>query len=45
MEGKGILYWSDGGRAMGDYSNGNPIGKHAILTKNGDVKIINHGLK
>jgi hypothetical protein len=38
MEGKGIYYSNDGGRMMGDYLNGEPIGKHAVLTKNGEVK-------
>ena len=38
MEGKGIYYHNNGDRMMGDYSNGKPIGKHAILTRNGIVK-------
>ena len=41
-EGKGIFYWNDGDRDMGDYSNDQPIGKHARLTKSGEVKTINH---
>ena len=42
FEGKGIKYFSNGDRRMGDYYNGKPIGKHAKLTKNGDVKIENY---
>ena len=38
MEGKGILYFNNGDRMMGDYYNGKPIGKHVLLTKNGEVK-------
>ena len=42
MEGEGVLYWSDGGRAMGDYYNDKRIGKHEMLTRNGEVKINNY---
>ena len=41
-EGKGIYYWNNGNRAMGDYYNGEPIGKHVKLTKNGEVKTYNY---
>ena len=41
-EGKGIYYYNDGNRSMGDYLNDKPIGKHAKLTKNGEVKTINY---
>ena len=41
-EGKGIYYSNNGDRVMGDYHNGLPIGRHAKLTKNGDVKTINY---
>jgi len=37
QEGKGIYYYASGDRRMGDYHNGNPIGRHAILTKNGEI--------
>ena len=37
-EGKGIMYYNDGDRSMGDYYNDKPIGIHAYLTKNGEVK-------
>ena len=37
-EGKGIMYYSNGDREMGDYSNGNQIGKHVILTRDGNIK-------
>ena len=42
-EGKGIFYFSNGDRMMGDYHRDKPIGKHVILKKNGDVvpKIFN----
>ena len=30
---------------MGDYSNDEPIGKHAILTENGEVKLSNYEIK
>ena len=42
MEGKGIYYYNDGDRRMGDYSNNNPIGKHVTLTKNAEVKTTNY---
>ena len=42
MEGKGIYYYNNGDREMGDYYNGNPIGKHVMLTRNGEVKINNY---
>ena len=29
---------------MGDYDNDNPIGKHATLTRNGEVEIDNYQL-
>ena len=41
-EGKGIMYFHNGDRMMGDYYNHNPIGKHVILTRNGEVKINNY---
>ena len=31
-EGKGIFYHNNGDREMGDYLDGNPIGKHITLT-------------
>ena len=37
-EGKGIHYHRNGDRTMGDYYNDKPIGRHAVLTKNGEVK-------
>jgi len=41
-EGKGIYYFNNGDRMMGDYYNDNPIGNHVMLTRNGEVKIINY---
>ena len=37
-EGKGIKYYINGDRRMGDYYNDEPIGKHVILTRFGEVK-------
>jgi len=37
MEGKGIYYYNNGDREMGNYLNNNPVGKHVILTTNGDI--------
>ena len=37
-EGKGIFYYNNGDRSMGDYYNDNPKGKHALLTKDGEIK-------
>ena len=42
FEGKGIFYFNNGDRMMGDYYNNKPVGKHVRLTKNGDVKIENY---
>ena len=42
LEGKGIKYFNNGDRRMGDYSKDEPIGKHVILTKYGEVKIKNY---
>ena len=36
-EGKGIFYYNNGDRSMGDYKNNNFFGKHAILRANGEV--------
>ena len=41
-EGKGIYYYNNGYRSMGNYYNDNPIGKHAMLTRNGEVKVNNY---
>ena len=41
-EGKGIYYYNNGDRSMGDYQNDLPIGRHAKLTKNRDVETINY---
>ena len=41
-EGKGIYYFFNGDRIMGDYSNNKPIGKHVVLTENVEVKIKNY---
>ena len=42
MEGNGIYYYNNGDREMGDYSNDKPIGRHALLTRNGEVKTVNY---
>ena len=36
-EGKGIMYYHNGDRMMGDYYNDKPIGKHVTLKINGEV--------
>ena len=41
-EGKGIFYFPNGDRRMGDYSNETPIGIHALLTRNEEVKTVNY---
>ena len=41
-EGKGIFYFNNGDRQMGDYSCDKPIGMHVMLTKYGEVKVINY---
>ena len=40
-EGKGISYFANGERRMGDYLNGKEIGMHVRLTSNWEVKIEN----
>ena len=42
MEGKGIKYYNNGDRRMGDYSDDKPIGKHVTLIKNGEVETKNY---
>ena len=42
IEGKGIYYYHNGDRSMGDYYNGKLIGKHVRLTKDGEIKIENY---
>ena len=42
MEGKGIIYYNNGDRKMGDYYNGMAKGKFVILSNNGEVKINNY---
>ena len=41
-EGKGIYYYNNGDRQMGDYSNDKPIGKHVILTNDGQDETIEY---
>ena len=38
LSAKGIKYFNNGDRRMGDYLNDNPMGKHVILKINGEVK-------
>ena len=40
--GKGIAYFANGDRRMGDYLNDKEIGKHVRLTRNWEVKIENY---
>ena len=37
MEGKGIFYYNNGDREMGDFMNGNQVGKHITLHSNGNI--------
>ena len=41
-EGKGIMYYNNGDRIMGNFSNNKPIGKHVMLTKDGEVQTFNN---
>ena len=41
-EGKGIIYYNDGSRKMGDYINGNAIGKHVKMDENGEPAVIDY---
>ena len=41
-EGRGIFYFINGDREMGNFHNNKPIGKHVILTKDENVQIINY---
>jgi hypothetical protein len=36
-EGKGVYYYNNGDREIGDYLKDKKIGKHVILHKNGKV--------
>ena len=36
-DGKGIIYYANGERYMGDYSNDKKVGKHVILDNNGNI--------
>ena len=38
---KELIFFNNGDRRMGDFLNGNEIGKHVRLTKNGEVTIEN----
>ena len=42
MEGKGIYYYYNGDREIGDWKDGKKIGKHVIFTENGEVKTENY---
>ena len=37
---KGIYYYSNGDRRMGDYFNDEPIGRHAYLSKQGEIQVV-----
>ena len=41
-EGKGIFYYNNGIRKMGDYLKDKPVGKHVALFPNGEVKTNNY---
>ena len=42
MEGKGIYYFKNGDREMGDWKDDKDIGKHVKLCKNGEIKTKNY---
>ena len=42
MEGKGIYYYNNGDREMGNYLQGKKIGKHVTLKANGDFETKNY---
>ena len=42
MEEKGIFYYINGDREMGDFKDGEKIGQHAKFIKNWGVKIISY---
>ena len=37
MKTKGIIYFKNNDRQMGDFQNGKPVGKHAKLHFNGEI--------
>ena len=39
---KVIFYFANGDRMMGDYLNGESIGKYIMLTRYGEIKIGNY---
>ena len=41
-EGKGIIYYNSGDREIGDYLNGQKIGKHVFFSIQGEVSIKNY---
>jgi hypothetical protein len=44
-EGKGIYCFNNGDKRMGDFFNGEHVGKHVTLTKDGEVKAEYFSLK
>ena len=44
-EGKGIYCFKNGDKRMGDFFNGEHVGKHVTLTKDGEVKAEYFSLK
>ena len=41
-EGRGVLYYKNGDKKMGEYKNDKPIGNHVMISKNGKTKNINY---
>ena len=35
---KGICYYNNGNREMGDWKDDKKVGKHVILSENGEIK-------
>ena len=42
FEGKGVNYYNNGDRQIGDFSDHHPIGKHVLFKKNGEIQTINY---
>ena len=41
-EGKGIKYYANGDKEIGDYSDNKPIGDHKLFKNNGEILIIKY---
>ena len=41
-DGKGIVYYKNRNRKIGDFFDGHPIGKHVLFKNNGEIETINY---